>query len=240
MGKRSDGIRALAVAGTSALLVVGAMADGTTVERSAVPAPVEAAITQLEAQGSTIGEVELETEDGKQLYSVELTKDGKKSEVEIGLDGKVTADDEDDDHDGEDKDGDNDEGEEVAVDAANVPAAVKSAVEPHAKGAAIDKYTKETDDGAVAYEAEFKVDGKKCSVKVAEDGTVVEVEKPADALPASVTDAIKKKYPAATIKKSEAVQVNFFEVKVENNGKTHEVKVDATGNIMGSEEEHED
>jgi hypothetical protein len=57
---------------------------------------------------------------------------------------------------------------------------------------------------------------------------------------AAVTDAIKKKYPAATVKKSEAVEVHFFEVKLDDGGKGREVKVDASGNIMGSEEEDED
>ena len=233
-------IRSIAIAGTSALLVAAVSADDQKVELSAVPAPVKAVIGQHTAQGATVSEIELENEDGKQVYSVEFMKDGKKTEFEISADGKSVKEDREDADEKEGKDDDDDEGEEQAIEAAAVPAAVKSAVDGQAKGAAIEKWTKETGDGAVAYEAEYKAGDRKHSVKVAEDGSIVEVESPAADLPAAVAGAVKKKYPAATVKKSEAVQVHFYEVKLDDGGKGREVKVDASGKILGSETEDED
>ena len=67
-----------------------------------------------------------------------------------------------------------DDEEEIALDSA--PAAVKATILKEAKGAAIEEIEKGNENGKTVYEAQFKVDGKKVELKIAEDGTVLERE----------------------------------------------------------------
>lgn len=67
-----------------------------------------------------------------------------------------------------------DDEEEVSLD--EVPAAVKATLLKEAKGATIGEIEKGNENGKTVYEAEFKVDGKKVEIKIAEDGTVLERE----------------------------------------------------------------
>lgn len=226
-------------AALAAMMFVGsAYADGQKVELKDVPAAVKATIDSNTPSGATIQEIELEEEGGQKLYSVEFKAGDKESEVEISTDGKLLKK---EDAESEDKeDDDKDEADEKTITAEELPAAAKSAIENLSKSATLDKVTKETEDGATAYEAEYKENGAKASVKVSEDGQVLEVEKHASETPAAVKAAIDKKYPGGTVKSTEAVEVHFYEVKVEANGKTHEVKLNAAGSIMETEEGDED
>ncbi len=61
--------------------------------------------------------------------------------------------------------------EKVTLD--QVPAAVKATILKEAGNNAITEIEKETKDGKVVYEAEWKVDGKEVEIKVAEDGTLL-------------------------------------------------------------------
>ena len=63
-------------------------------------------------------------------------------------------------------------------------------------------------------------------------------------LPAALMAALKKDYPKATFAKPFAVTKMFYEVEVVIDGKAHQVKVDAAGNIEdeskgdGDDKEH--
>lgn len=251
MSKKIRAARSAAVVGAAIILAGVVVAKDKVVTLAEVPEAVKATISQ-KAAGATPSKIELEDEDGKQLYSVKFMQGDKEREIEIATDGTFIKEDveeaeKDDDDDkattGTKKGEKEDDEEEDAV----APDAVKKALEPILKGAPIKKLSKETEDGAVQYEAEYEVNGKPHSANVAADGTVKELESPVavDAIPAVVSAAIKAAHPTATIKSADeaienpgAGEKHFFEVKIEEAGKTSEVKLDATGKMV-SAEEHE-
>jgi len=75
--------------------------------------PQAAQAAALKARPGKVGEVELENEKGKAVYSIDITADGQKYEVTVdGHDGHVLSnvvDKEDDEHEGDDKDGETDD-----------------------------------------------------------------------------------------------------------------------------------
>ncbi len=255
MSKKSFTQKTTAVAGAAVLLASIAVAEEKVVQLSEVPEAVKATIAQR-AQGATPTEIELEDEDGKQIYSVEFKQDGKEREIEIALDGTFIKEETEDDDDSttgsagkdddDDAEGEDDDDEEESIDPATAPDAVKKAFEPLLKGATIKKMTKESEDGVVVYEAEFDVAGKENSVNVSAEGKVLEIEKHIDAatLPPAVSAAVKSAHPTATMKSAEDVVENpgasekrFFEVKLEEAGKTRELKIDASGKVLEDEDD---
>jgi hypothetical protein len=99
-----------------------------------------------------------------------------------------------------------------------IPKAVMDSLKAKFPKAKIEKWTKETEDGKVVYDIEFKNDGKKTEADIAEDGTIVnfEVEFPAKDLPKAVTDAVEKKYPKSKIK--EVMEITEIKDKKEVHG----------------------
>jgi hypothetical protein len=65
------------------------------------------------------------------------------------------------------------EGDEVKMKFSEVPAAVQKTLTDAAMGAKIDTVDKETDKGAVVYEADAKIDGKNYEIKVSPDGKLI-------------------------------------------------------------------
>ncbi len=255
MNARNKMLRNLTVIGSSAMLASLAFAEDKKVDISQVPAAVKATI-DANSRGATVEEIELEDEDGRQIYSVEFAaKDGKERELEISPDGKLlkeetgdddAADDTDDDATNNDDNDANDDDDEVKIDPASAPAAVTAAIKPLLGGATIKAMTKETDDGRVVYEAEYDVDGKENSIEVSADGKVLEIEKgiAISSLPTEVQNAVKQKFPNGTIKvaetvekKSDATAKPYFEVKVQDAGKMHELKLDSTGKVLKTEDD---
>ena len=59
-----------------------------TVKMENLPAPVKTTV-QREAQGKTIESIKKETENGKTVYEVEVTSNGKGEEIEISDSGTV-------------------------------------------------------------------------------------------------------------------------------------------------------
>ena len=71
---------------------------------------------------------------------------------------------------------------------------------------------------AVVYDIEFKENGRKCEADIKEDGTYVNYEREIAAkdLPKTVTDAVEKKYPKATMKEiMEIMEVKGKDDKLE-------------------------
>jgi hypothetical protein len=99
-----------------------------------------------------------------------------------------------------------------------IPKAVMDALKAKFPGAKIDKWTKETEDGKVMYDIEFKHNGKKTEADIFEDGTIHNYEKEfaAKDLPKAVTDAVEKKYPKSKLK--EVMEITEFKDKKEVHG----------------------
>jgi len=132
------------------------------------------------------------------------------------------------------------EADEEVIDFAKAPEAVRAAALKLVGAGgekAIKKVIKEEDEDVYTYEIEYTEGGVDCSAVISTAGDVMEIEKGVKeaALPAAIMAALKKDYPKATFKDPNLVQKFYYEVDVVIDGKTHEVKVDAAGNI---EDEH--
>ncbi|GAB4321219.1 MAG: hypothetical protein Kow0059_15820 [Candidatus Sumerlaeia bacterium] len=195
-----------------------------------LPAPVKEAL-QKAAIGGQIMEIEAEEEDGQMVYEAEVVQGSKSMEIEFGADGKILEKKEKAKDADEEDEEDEDEEEEVVVELINVPENVQEAIKDHAGTAAIEKVTKEKEDGVTVFEAEFKVNGMEQSVEVADNGQVLELERKvsADELPAAVKAALEKACPGGEIAEAELIQKFYYEIKVKTNGKTKEIKVTPAG-----------
>jgi len=109
------GIMVMVVAGLA--LCIGAVANKQVAEQAKtlsvdqVPAAVKATIL---AQGGTIEEIEMKTEDGQTVYEAEVVIDGQEKDVKVAADGTVLSqkvDDDDEEDEADDDEGDDDEDE---------------------------------------------------------------------------------------------------------------------------------
>jgi uncharacterized membrane protein YkoI len=126
-----------------------------------------------------------------------------------------------------------------------VPKKVMDAVKARFPGARITSVEKEKAGGKVVYDIELTHKGRKYEMDIVEDGTVLEVEKevPTKDVPRAVLDAIKAKYPKATIKvvmevnkvKGKKETPDHYEVTLQTaDKKTVEVTVSLDGkNVKG-------
>lgn len=140
----------------------------------------------------------------------------------------------------------NDEEEIITLDKA--PEAVRAAAIKLAGDARhITKVSKEEDDeDALTYEVEY-TEGSgpsavACAAIFSAAGDLMETEKATSKtdLPAAVLAALKKDYPRATFTDPQFVTRMFYEINVVIDGKKHEVRVDASGNIEdGSQGDNE-
>jgi uncharacterized membrane protein YkoI len=136
-----------------------------------IPAAVKTTIL-AEANGATIQEIEMETEDGKAVYEAEVIIDGQEVDIVVAPDGTLLGKEMEDDDECDDDEEEIEE--EISLD--QVPEAVKTTMLKEADGAQIEEVVKETEDGKVVYEAEFEVDGQDVEIEVASDGTLLERE----------------------------------------------------------------
>src|SRR5438876_2461275 len=88
------------------------------------------------------------------------------------------------------------------IDADKLPQKVKDSLKARFPGAMVTQATKEMENGAVVYDIEMTVAGKKHEMDCKEDGTIVDIQNEIDAkdLPAAALNAIKAKHPGSTIK----------------------------------------
>lgn len=201
-----------------------------------LPPAVKSTLQQI-SQGQSVQEIELEQKDGSDVYSIELNKNGKEREIKIASDGKLLGEETEDDDD-EHEEAKHEE--ETSVSLADTPAGVQAAIRNFQAGGTLKGITSENEDGVIIYEAEYDVNGKEHSLKMASDGTILEIEKAVDstALPAAVLANLQKKFPDCTVKKAETVEKHFIEVKlITDGGETHEVKLSPTGAMAESEDD---
>lgn len=119
----------------------------------------------------------------------------------------------------------------VEIETKAAPAAVQSTLARTVGDNVPKKLEKEKEDGTVFYTGKYKVDGRKRSVRVAENGAVlrVQISVGESDLPAAVRKAINTRYANAEIKDCKAVHLKgaseaaFF--KVELGGKLNNTKL---------------
>ena len=207
-----------------------------------VPDAVRATLLK-QAGGAKIVEIEMEEEDGQVVYEAEVIIDGREVDLLVSPTGEFLGTESDDDEDG-DHDGDDDgrEEEEDTVQWNQLPQAVQGALSQTLPGVTFDELTREVEDGFVAYEASYTASGAECSVKLTEDGSIVEMEEEISAadLPADVAAAVANEFPGASIEEAELVHVTLYELEISANGKTREVKVLANGSILGDDDDDDD
>ncbi len=125
-----------------------------------------------------------------------------------------------------------------------VPAAVMKAVKAKFPGAELKKAARETEDGKTLYEVTLTHDGSNYDVALQENGTFAEIEKEIKAadLPKPVTDAVKAKYPRATMGKVEEItkgETKNFEVHLKDGDTSRELVLSAAGKILEQEDGEE-
>lgn len=132
--------------------------------------------------------------------------------------------------------------DEVVIKLGEAPEAVRTTVAKLTPADKVTKVIKESDEGLTLYEVEYTKDGANCSAALSGLGEVMELEKavPEASLPAAVLAELKKEYPKATFKNPVSVQKFYFEIAVVIDGKSHEVKVDAAGNIEDEQAKDQD
>jgi uncharacterized membrane protein YkoI len=201
------------------------------------PAPVKAAVEAAAKDGKVV-EAEVDKEDGKEIFSVEVEKDGKKTEFEFAADGKMIKSEEvNEEKEGKEGKDEEEEGDETVVELSKAPEAIQAALKK--VGAEITTLTMEEEDDVKLYEAEFMKGGLPQSLKLTEAGVVIEEESGVDkaSLPAAVVKAIEKMHAGATIEKAEQVKQSFFEIAIVKGDKKHEVKINAAGQKLEGEKE---
>lgn len=130
----------------------------------------------------------------------------------------------------EDKDGE-------VISLNKVPEAVRAAAIKLAGDAKnISRVIKEEDDeDVVTYEVEYTEGAAavKCAAIFSVGGELMEMEKSVTEakLPPTILAALKQDYPKATFADPQFVTKMFYEIEVVIDGKKHEVRVDASGNI---------
>lgn len=131
------------------------------------------------------------------------------------------------------EEGDDRDEEVISLD--KVPEAVRvAAIKLAGDAKNITKVIKEEDDeDVVTYEVEYNEGAVRCAAIFSIAGDLMEIEKATTEaqLPAAVMAALRKDYPKATFANPFVVTRIFYEVEVVIDGKKHEVKVDASGNI---------
>lgn len=133
---------------------------------------------------------------------------------------------------------DKEEGDdETVIKLADAPEAVRAATGKVTPADKVTKVIKETDEGVTTYEVEYTDANGEASARFSDAGDVIELEHRVKVAPAAVLAAITKAHPKATIGDVTAVQTFSYEVAVTIDGTTHEVKVDAAGEI--DDEDHE-
>jgi uncharacterized membrane protein YkoI len=129
---------------------------------------------------------------------------------------------------------------EEEIDVKDLPQAVLKAFQKAYPKAEIKVASKEDEDGQIVYEIE-SVDGKQVrDILYSAEGAVLEVEEAIlfKTLPEAVQKTINDRYPEAEVEKAEKITkdgVTNYEVVIENDDETMEIKLDAQGKIVKSE-----
>jgi hypothetical protein len=132
------------------------------------------------------------------------------------------------------------QGEDISL--SEVPAAVRVVIERELKDAEIDDLERDKDDGEIVYKIDAKSDNDNdIKLKIAEDGTVLELEKEMDAddLPAVILEAVKKFVGEIYIddveKRARKGSKAFYRIRGDNDDLEIELQVGEDGTILDKE-----
>lgn len=142
---------------TSLILGIVGCHSSHKVKLSQVSAPARTTIEKLTA-GGEIKLIEKETIDGKTIYDIEATVNGKDMEYDISEDGEVLT-------------------SEESIPYNSLPAVVKQVAEKYFGSAEGLSASKELEENQTYYEVEGKKNGKEVSIKLDEAGKILEKEK---------------------------------------------------------------
>ena len=134
------------------------------------------------------------------------------------------------------------------VSLSEVPAAAKAAIEREAKGFKIGDIEQDTDNGKVVFEVDIDKNGdKEIKLKVADDGTLLEIEEELnnDEVPAVVLSAAKKSLGDLEIgdieKRYRPGRNTFYRIEAETDDLDIELEIAEDGTILSKEtDEKED
>ncbi len=203
---------------------------------SQAPELVRATIKK-HAEGKEIEVIEVEVEDGKLVYNVEIENKGEKTEFKVSSDGRFLGFDEEN---GSENDGEKDH--EIQIDIERLPSSVKEAAKNYFVDGAETKAVEEKEDGVLYYEIEMEKGELSKSVKFTKEGALVEVEGELEIsdLPEAVRLTIEKKFSNSEIEEIVSVQAFFYEIVVSKDGKEIEIPISPAGILMKSQcKEHQ-
>jgi uncharacterized membrane protein YkoI len=129
--------------------------------------------------------------------------------------------------------------QETPVKLANLPPAVRAAVEQQRQGGTLRGLSRETENGKTYYEAELTVNGHNKDVLFDAQGNVVEIEETVDlaSVPPPVRQTLERESAAkGAITRVETLTKNgkleAYEAQMKKGAKTSEVKVAPDGKLM--------
>jgi uncharacterized membrane protein YkoI len=125
---------------------------------------------------------------------------------------------------------------------AQLPAAVEKTVAGESKGATIQGFSTEVEDGKTLYEASLKVNGRAQNLSIDKDGTLLEVEDEVAmaSLPPAVQAALQKAAGTGQISIVESLTKKgtlvAYEATVKTGTKSSEIQVGPDGKKLAHEE----
>jgi uncharacterized membrane protein YkoI len=113
---------------------------------------------EKEAAGRDVADIDRESWNGKTVYEIEFTKDGRNAQFYVAEDGTIIKP---------------EQGSSLAgMQASDTPRAVQRTIKREGKGLEIADIDKERRNGRAIYEVEFKKPGGNILLHIAEDGTI--------------------------------------------------------------------
>ncbi len=127
--------------------------------------------------------------------------------------------------------------DEEVIQFAQAPVVVQRSILQQVALEHIKKIERISDEGNTKYEVESVAEGVSRDISFAENGQLLEIETGTslEALPASAKTAITNEFPSINIHEIESVQLFYYEVEGQVDGKTVKFRVLATGDIEDSE-----
>ena len=132
--------------------------------------------------------------------------------------------------------------QEKTLTRAQLPAAVEKTVAAESKGAIVQGFSTEVEDGKTLYEASLKVNGRARNLSIDKDGTLLEVEDEVAmaSLPPAVQAALQKAAGTGTINIVESLtkkgKLVAYEATVKTGTKSSEIQVGPDGKKLAHEE----
>jgi hypothetical protein len=132
--------------------------------------------------------------------------------------------------------------QEKKIQRSDLPPAVERTVAEQSKGATIEGFAQEKENGQTFYEATLTINGHRKEIQMDENGSVVEVEESIsmESLPPEVRAGLKEKAGDGQILKGETLtkkgQIVAYEAKVMSHGKKSEIQVGPDGKTLDHEE----